>query len=172
MLLPIDQTSAAFIIRAPFGNAMSQPVSFQCEVAANGDVEFRYDLSALAGDVISNVTVGVSCGGGARSLGQLSKSVTSLRFARIGPADATLPDRDFDGLATADEVFIHHTDPGNPDTDYDGLSDFEELYVWHTDPTNPHTLRDDMPDGMAVKIGSAPLKPRNSQPSTRCQTKV
>ena len=140
-------------VNALLDRAATNPVSFQCEVAANGDVTFRYDLSALAEDVISNVTVGVSCGGGARCLGQLSKSVTSLRFARIDPFDAVLTDRDGDGISTVDEVFLHHTDPGNPDTDFDGLSDSDELFVWHTDPTNPHALRPDMPDGMAVKIG-------------------
>ena len=140
----------------------SRPVSFQCEVSANGDVEFRYDLKNVKckmenGEcddcVISNVLVGVSCGGGARTLGALARSVTSLRFARIDPSDAMLPDRDGDGISTVDEVFLHHTDPGNPDTDFDGLSDSDELFVWHTDPTNPHALRPDMPDGMAVKIG-------------------
>ena len=140
-------------MNALLDRAATNPVSFQCEVAANGDVEFRYDLSALADDVISNVTVGVSCGGGARCLGQLSKSVTSLRFARIDPFDAVLTDRDGDGISTVDEVFLHHTDPGNPDTDFDGLSDSEEIDVWHTDPTVPNSVRPDMPDGMAVRIG-------------------
>ena len=64
-----------------------------------------------------------------------------------------LSDRDGDGISTVDEVFIHHTDPGNPDTDFDGLSDSDEIDVWHTDPTVPNSVRPDMPDGMAVKIG-------------------
>jgi hypothetical protein len=47
-------------------------------------------------------------------------------------------DDDFDGLTTAYEKLISHSDPLNPDTDGDGISDAEEV-LNHTDPltSNP-----------------------------------
>jgi hypothetical protein len=57
------------------------------------------------------------------------------------------PDQDSDGITTADELFIHRTDPRRKDSDGDGLTDSAEL-ASATDPLNPDTNNDGIPDGI------------------------
>ena len=113
------------------GRDPASPVSFQAELFGNGDVVFRYDLSRLAADPVTNVVVGMSNAGGGRAFASLARSTTSLRWARLDPSRADDPDPDGDGVPTADEVFTHFTDPYRADTDMDGLSDHDEVNVEH-----------------------------------------
>ena len=135
------------------GRAASSPVSFQSELFENGDVVFRYDLGRLSEPVVSNVVVGVSADGVGETLAQLSTNVTSLTWRRVDPEDADDPDRDGDGISTADEISAYGTDPHSADTDRDGLSDYEELFVHGTDPLDPNSVSTVYSDGISVKIG-------------------
>ena len=135
------------------GRDPASPVSFQAELFGNGDVVFRYDLSRLAADPVTNVVVGMSNAGGGRTFASLARSTTSLRWARLDGLLADDPDPDGDGVPTADEVFTYFTDPYCADTDMDGLSDYDEVNVHHTDPLDPHSVSASLCDGFAVKLG-------------------
>ena len=130
-----------------------RPVSFQMEFWESGDVMFRYDLSRLPDDVVTNLVVGISNGGLGRVFTALPRNTTSLRWSRLDPTRADDPDPDGDGITTDDELFVHHTNPHAADSDMDGLSDYGEIFETNTDPNNPHSLSDAYCDGMAVKIG-------------------
>ena len=78
-------------------------------------------------DALTNVRVGAVCGGFGETYSVPHRNLTSARWRPVVPADATDPDRDNDGLATIDELFVYHTDPHHPDSDYDGLTDYEEI---------------------------------------------
>jgi len=82
-------------------------------------------------------------------------TLSSLRFSHLDRQDYLVPDRDDDGLSTADEIFIHRTDPGNADTDMDGLSDGEEVNETETDPLNLFSINPLLPDGIAIALGTA-----------------
>lgn len=130
-----------------------KPVSFQCEISHNGDMMFRYDLSRLIENPTTNVLVGLSNGQHERLYNALSNTITSLRWSHLDRQDYLVPDRDGDGISTADEIFIHRTDPGNADTDMDGLSDGEELSETETDPLNPFSVNPSLPDSIAIATG-------------------
>ncbi|MBQ9741102.1 MAG: hypothetical protein IJV91_09200, partial [Kiritimatiellae bacterium] len=123
-----------------------KPVSFQCEISQNGDMMFRYDLSNLTENPTTNVLVGLSNGRYERLYSALSNSITSLKWSHLDSNDYLIPDRDGDGLSTADEIFVYRTDPGNPDTDMDGLSDGEEI-LKGSHPLSQDTDGDIFPDG-------------------------
>ena len=153
-----------------------KPVSFQCEISHNGDMMFRYDLKAIAttnavpfpkveigaknsaqGVLIDSTAATSNLCDTLRLCASALKTGTlsSLRFSHLDRQDYLVPDRDGDGISTADEIFIHRTDPGNADTDMDGLSDGEELTETETDPLNPFSINPSLPDGIAVKLGDA-----------------
>lgn len=69
---------------------------------------------------------------------------------------ASNPDKDGDGLATIDEIFVYGTDPALFDTDDDGLSDLEEVQTG-TDPWKPDTDGDGLYDVEEVELGTNPL---------------
>ena len=117
-------------------------VSFQIE-CGEGGVTFRYDLSGVAGGVVTNLVVGIANDGIGRVFGSLPTDVTSLRWVRVSEGDLGNPDRDGDGLTTEEEIFFLHTDPDSVDTDGDGLSDGEEVALG-TDPL----VRDSDGDGL------------------------
>ena len=127
----------------------SSPVSFQSELFENGDVVFRYDLGRLSVPVVSNVVVGVSADGVGNVMSQLPTNVTSLTWRRVDPEDADDPDRDGDGISTADEISAYGTDPHSADTDRDGLSDYDELFVHGTDPLDPNSVSAIYSDGLS-----------------------
>ena len=129
------------------------PISFQMEFEESGDITFRYDLSALQDEVVSNLVVGVSNGGIGRTFTKLSRNTTSLKWSRLDPTRSDDPDPDGDGITTDDELLVYHTNPYAADSDMDGLSDSEEIFETNTDPNNPHSLSDIYCDGVAVKIG-------------------
>ncbi len=150
----------------------NMPVSVQAELWPNGRFVYRYDLTGAKGkvqsgelgyDSFTNIIIGAALGSSPLqfSLADLVNdsplsvfdSPFSLSFHPVSAEDLANPDRDGDGLSTADEILVHGTDPANPDTDYDGLTDYEELFVYYTDPLNPHTLSSIYSDGLAVKLG-------------------
>ena len=114
-----------------------RPVSFQMEFEESGGLTFRYDLSRLAADVVTNLVVGVSNGGIGRTFTKLDRSTTSLRWSRLTFDDLVNPDRDGDGVPTVDELLVHHTNPDLADTDGDGLPDGSD-----PEPLLPTSLAD------------------------------
>ena len=111
---------------------LATPISVQLELMDEGDYICRYDWSRAGGN---------------------ETNVTSKTYYRIRPEDFDNPDRDGDGISSADEVSVYHTDPGLADTDGDGLGDGED-----TEPLNPDTDGDGIPDGMtAAEYWSHPL---------------
>ena len=133
--------------------ASDRPVSFQMEFWENGDVMFRYDLSRLAEDVVTNLVVGISNAGEGRVFTALAKNTTSLRWVHLDPTRPFEADPDNDGVTTEDEILVHGTDPYAADTDLDGLSDGREIGETNTAPLDPHSVDPRYPDGMAVVIG-------------------
>ncbi|MGN0846790.1 MAG: hypothetical protein ACI4RA_05335 [Kiritimatiellia bacterium] len=138
---------------ALFNRDANNPVSFQMECWPDGCIAFRYDLSRLSDDVVSNLVVGVSNAGEGRVFTALAKNTTSLRWARLDPTRPLDVDPDGDGLTTDEEIFIYGTDPYVADTDLDGLTDGQEIDETHTDPLDAHSLDPRYPDGMAYVIG-------------------
>ena len=127
-------------------------VSFQIE-CGEGGVTFRYDLSGVAGGVVTNLVVGIANDGVGRVFGSLPTDVTSLRWVRLDPTRADDSDPDGDGLTTEVEIFVFGTDPYAADTDLDGIPDGQEVNERGTDPLDPHSVDPRYPDGMAVVIG-------------------
>ena len=128
-------------------------LSFQVELFTDGRFNFRYDLSRLNVDAVTNILAGASFAGNAWTTNSLPTNITSMAFYPLTEADAYDQDPDNDGLLTIDELFFYNTDPHNADTDYDGLNDGEELLVYGTDPLNPHSVSADYLDGVAAKLG-------------------
>ena len=130
-----------------------KPLSFQVEFKTNGQFTYRYDLSRLNADTVTNILSGASFGGNGWTTNSIPTNITSMVFYPLTEDDAYNQAPDNDGLATIDELFFYDTDPRNPDTDYDGLTDYEELFIYNTNPLNPHSVSDTYCDGIAVKIG-------------------
>ena len=130
-----------------------RPLSFQVEFKTNGQFTYRYDLSRLNADAVTNIFSGASFGGNGWTTNSIPTNITSMVFYPLTEDDAYNQDPDNDGLLTIDELFFYDTDPRNPDTDYDGLTDYEELFIYNTNPLNPHSVSDTYCDGIAVKIG-------------------
>ena len=131
----------------------AQPVSFQTEYWPQGDIVFRYDLSRMEDDIVTNLVVGIRNGGNGRVFSELPRGTTSLTWSRLDPYLAYDTDPDGDGISTEDELLVYHTDPYSADTDMDGLSDYREIFETHTDPNDPHSLSDTYCDGVAIVIG-------------------
>ena len=129
------------------------PLCFQVEFKADGQFIYRYDLSRLDVDAVTNILAGTSFGGNTWATNSLPTNVTSMAFYPLTEADAYDQDPDNDGLLTIDELFFYNTDPHNADTDYDGLNDGEELFVYNSDPLDPYSIGSDYSDGFAIKIG-------------------
>ena len=160
---------------ALFGRDTNTPVSVQMEIWPSGRFDFRYDLRSLEcrmengeWDVagLTNIVIGASFGEVPfqTTLADVATNVPfsvfnfpfSVSFHPLLPEDAADPDRDGDGLATIDELFVHRTDPSRADTDDDGLSDPGELAAG-TDPRNPDTDGDGLLDGEEAVMGTDPL---------------
>ena len=129
------------------------PVSFQVEFRADGQFTYRYDLSRLNVDAVTNALAGAAFAGNAWTTNAIPADVTSMTFYPLSAEDAVNQDPDEDGLPTIDELFVYNTDPRNADTDYDGLSDYEELFVYNSDPLNPNSISAAYCDGFAARLG-------------------
>ena len=99
-----------------------KPISFQIEFKPDGQFVYRYDLSRLDADAVTNILAGASFAGNTWATNSLPTNVTSMAFYPLTEADAYDQDPDNDGLLTIDELFFYNTDPHNADTDYDGLT--------------------------------------------------
>lgn len=136
------------------GRRADSPASFRWELLSNGDVALACDLSRASAAVATNLAASVSTPGGRAEAAPAPGESSSLRWARLDPARAGEDDPDGDGLSTADEVFLHGTDPYCADTDGDGLSDGEEVRLG-TDPLDPLSSDGVLPDGAAARLGGA-----------------
>ena len=103
------------------------PVSVQMEVWPSGRFTYRYDLSRLDVDEVTNVLVGACLGGLEWATNSIPTNLTSLAFYPLSPEDAANGDRDGDGLSLLDELFAFGTDPDLPDSSGDGISDGEAV---------------------------------------------
>ena len=160
---------------ALLGRDTNTPVCVQMEAWPGGRFAYRYDLRSLecriengelyAAD-LTNVVVGAAFGGVPlqTTLADVATNVPfsifnspfSISFHTLLPEDAANHDRDGDGLATIDELFVHRTDPSKADTDDDGLPDPDELAAG-TDPWNPDTDGDGLLDGEEAALGTDPI---------------
>lgn len=119
------------------------PLSFQAEFFPNGRFAYRYDLSRLNVETVSNILAGASFGGNGWTTNALPTNVTSMAFYPLSEEDIANQDRDCDGLPLLDELFAFGTDPDLWDTDCDGVSDGDEVAAG----TNPRS-RDSDGDGL------------------------
>ena len=129
------------------------PVSFQVEFRADGQFTYRYDLSRLNVDAVTNALAGAAFAGNDWTTNAIPADVTSMTFYPLSAEDAVNQDPDEDGLPTIDELFVYNTDPRNADTDYDGLTDYEELFVYNSNPLDPNSISAAYCDGLAAKLG-------------------
>ena len=136
-----------------FGRNPGCLVSFQSELYENGDMEFRYDLSALGDGMVSNVVAGAMNEGAGTTFDELPADTTSLHFARLDPTLADDPDPDGDGITTADELFTYGTNPYEADSDHDGLGDYAEINETNTDPNAAYSADGVYNDRLAVALG-------------------
>ena len=130
-----------------------KPISFQVEFFTDGRFIFRYDLSRLDVDSVTNILAGASFAGNTWATNSMPTNVTSMAFCPLSESDAYDQDPDNDGLLTIDELFFYNTDPHNADTDYDGLADDAELLVYNSDPLGPNSISAVYCDGFAAKLG-------------------
>ena len=138
---------------ALLGRASERPVSFQAELCPDGRFAYRYDLSRLGVDAVTNVLAGASFSGNCWTTNSLPTNATSMAFYPLSESDAYDQDPDNDGLLTIDELFLYNTDPHNADTDYDGLDDGEELFTYGSGPLDPNSISEMYCDGFAAKLG-------------------
>lgn len=128
---------------ALLGRDAETPLSFQAEFFPGGRFTYRYDLSRLNVETVSNILAGASFGGNEWTTNALPTNVTSMAFYPLSEEDIANQDRDGDGLSLLDELFAFGTDPDFWDTDCDGVSDGEEVAAG----TNPRS-RDSDGDGL------------------------
>ncbi len=131
----------------------------QAELFVNGDFTCRYYLPSLANSYAQLTNVFLI--GSQNNLGGETVLHTNallaihpsylpafeLRWKSLAGLNPAVADQDDDSLTTADELFIHRTDPRRKDSDGDGLTDPAEITAM-TDPLNPDTNNDGIPDGI------------------------
>ena len=105
------------------GRDTNTPASVQMELWPSGKFSYRYDLSRLDVEEVTNLLVGASLGGVAWTTNSIPTNVTTLSFWPLSAEDAVDFDRDGDGLSLLDELFAYGTDPDLVDTSGDGISD-------------------------------------------------
>ncbi len=130
------------------------PLTFQIEFRSDGQFTYRYDLSRLNVDAVTNVLAGASLVGNDWTTNAIPTNVTSMTFYPLSAEDAANPDPDNDGLATIDELFVYNTDPRHPDSDYDGVLDGIEI-ANGTNPAGRDSDNDGLVDGSDPDPSSA-----------------
>ena len=138
---------------ALLGRDTGKPISFQIEFKTDGQFIYRYDLSRLGVDSVTNIFAGASFAGNTWATNSMPTNVTLMAFYPLLDSDAYNQDPDNDGLLTIDELFFYNTDPHNADSDYDGLNDGEELLIYSSDPLDPNSISAAYCDGFAAKLG-------------------
>ena len=123
-----------------------KPLSFQIEFKPDGQFIYRYDLSRLNVESVTNILVGASFGGNEWTTNSIPTNVTSLAFYPLSLEDATNQDRDGDGLNLIDELFVYGTNPMLPDSDFDGVLDGVEVSLG-TNPAGRDSDNDGLVDG-------------------------
>ena len=119
------------------------PLSFQVEFKLDGQFIYRYDLSRLGVDTVTNILAGASYSGNEWATNALPANITSMAFYPLAEEDIYNQDRDGDGVNLIDELFVYGTDPMLPDSDFDGVFDGIEV----ASGTNP-AVRDSDGDGL------------------------
>ena len=137
-----------------------KPISVQLELRPSGEFLYHYSIAPeFLSSLLELPYIGALNGGFGESLGDCvsghaisdlaeaaSTGAVSVVWQPLMPEDATIADRDLDGLDTAAEIFVHYTDPGLPDSDGDGLLDGEEIALG-SDPLSVDTDDDGLADG-------------------------
>ena len=123
-----------------------KPISFQIEFKTDGQFIYRYDLSRLNADAVTNILAGASFDGNAWTTNSLPTNVTSMAFYPLSEEDILDQDRDGDGLRLIDELFAYGTDPMLWDSDFDGLPDGVEV-ANGTNPAGRDSDNDGLVDG-------------------------
>ena len=123
-----------------------KPLSFQIEFKPDGQFIYRYDLSRLNTDAVTNIIVGASFAGNEWTTNSIPTNVTSMAFYPLSEEDAYNQDGDGDGLNLIDELFVYGTDPMLPDSDFDGVPDGEEIALG-TNPAGRDSDGDGLVDG-------------------------
>lgn len=146
---------------------IERPVSVRLELDLSGDFTYRYafSLDALSG-AVSMPYIGAANSGGEEDVQNncagiaavdfieaAASNVVSLVWKRLESEDAINPDRDGDGLSTADEIFLYRTEHAFFDSDGDGLGDGLEITLG----TDPHS-RDSDGDGLCDGSDPTPLQ--------------
>lgn len=90
-------------------------------VEADGDGNILYEYIYLEGRLLTVYAPDSDADG-----------ISNYEEHRQG-TDPVLPDRDHDGIADIDEMFVHGTLPDNADSDGDGINDGDEL-AFHSSP--------------------------------------
>ncbi len=133
----------------------------QSELFVNGDFTCRYYLPSLTNSYaqLTNVfLIGSQNNAGGETVLHTNALLVihpsfmpafELRWKSLVGLNPAVADQDDDSLTTADELFIHRTDPRRKDSDGDGLTDPAEITAM-TDPLNPDTNNDSIPDGIEL----------------------
>jgi hypothetical protein len=131
----------------------------QAELYANGDFTCRYSFPSPTysySSIPDGVLIGAQNNLGGETVLHTNNllaihsafiSAFELRWKSLAGLNPAVADQDDDSLTTADELFIHRTDPRRKDSDGDGLTDPAEITAM-TDPRNPDTNNDGIPDGI------------------------
>jgi RHS repeat-associated protein len=131
-----------------------KPISFQIEFKTDGQFIYRYDLSRLDVDSVTNILAGASFAGNTWATNSLPTNVTSMAFYPLSEEDILNQDRDGDGLRLIDELFVYGTDPMLWDSDFDGLPDGVEV-ANGTNPAGRDSDNDGLVDGSDPDPASA-----------------
>ena len=131
-----------------------KPLSFQAEFKPDGRFVYRYDLSRLNADIVTNILAGASYGGNEWTTNSIPSNVASTAFCPLTEEDIYNQDRDGDGLNLIDELFVYGADPVLSDSDFDGITDNIEVAAG----TNP-AVRDSDGDGLVDGSDTDPLTP-------------
>jgi hypothetical protein len=119
----------------------------QAELYPNGDFTCRYSFPSPTysySSIPDGLLIGAQNNPGGETVLHTNNllavhsafmSAFELRWKSLAGLNPAVADHDEDSLSTADELFIHRTDPRNRDSDGDALTDGEEVSFYSTDPT-------------------------------------